>query len=94
MKLTIFGTNACANCKTILSMAKAKGLDPEYTLIDSSEEVEARFRATVESFYGDGASIQLPLVLVTDEQIEVAFMGLKEGINGLTFAKQVQEIDQ
>ena len=91
MKLTIYGTASCANCKAFLSMAKARGFDPSYVLIDSDPALYDQFREIADLNYGVGSPVSLPLVVLEADQVGAVTAGLQGGLSTLTLAQSIKE---
>lgn len=80
--LTVYGTTTCANCKAFLSMAKAKGHDPVYHLIDQDEAAKAAYENLA---MGHRA---LPLVVRETDTSKIITQGLQAAISLLQFPKE------
>lgn len=94
MKLTIYGTASCANCKAFLSMAKARGFDPHYVLIDSDPALYDQFREIADRTYGLGATVSLPMVVLESDQCGAVTTGLQGSLSTLTLAQSIKEDQQ
>lgn len=82
MDMTIYGTSTCAQCKTFLSMAKARGIEPQYVLIDQDDAARATYETLA---MGHRA---LPLVVVKKDTAQVITQGLQAAISLLKFNKE------
>lgn len=91
MHLTIYGTAACANCKALVSMTKARGIEPVYHLIDSDPTLYDQFRELVDLNFGLGATVQLPFVVITGEDVSSVHTGMQGGMEALKFYQSIKE---
>jgi glutaredoxin-related protein len=90
MKVTIFGSTTCANCKSLLAIAKSRKLNPEYINIDTAPVNYHLFRDIVEANFGEDSRATLPLMLVEQDGVEVVTTGLPDSLKALQTYKAVK----
>lgn len=82
----VYGTQACAQCKTFLKMAEARGIATQYHQIDTDEEANKRFQVLS---VGIPTRIALPLVVMEQAAGQaVKTQGLQAGISLLNSLKE------
>uniref|UniRef100_A0A6H1ZYT5 Putative glutaredoxin n=1 Tax=viral metagenome TaxID=1070528 RepID=A0A6H1ZYT5_9ZZZZ len=91
MTFVVYGTAACANCKALVSMAKARGIEPVYHLIDSDPALYDQFRELADLNFGLGATVQLPFVVVTGKDVSSVHTGIQGGMEALKFYQSIKE---
>lgn len=85
MSLTIYGNSSCAACKTLLSMAKAQGVDVEYKLLDGDDAVMAEFK---QAAAGLSDRPNLPVTVWVRDGSLTTTQGLQAGMSILKLAKE------
>ena len=91
MTFVVYGTAACANCKALVSMAKARGIEPVYHLIDSDPTLYDQFRELADLNFGTGAAVQLPFVVITGKDVSSVHTGMQGGMEALKFYQSIKE---
>ena len=82
-RLVIYGTAACANCKTLLSMARSQGLEPGYHGIDQDVSALTALKHLV-----GGERTELPVAVLDKAGAPTVARGLAAGLALLKAARE------